>query len=151
MNLGGTAVALKQRLSLIPDLSSNKFLGQSNFVNPGIFIAGLGEEWELTPRLRAFANLNYLMFMDTDAISTALLTDNINPEIGWDLSFGVEYRPLLTDNVKLNIGMGMLFPGAGFKDIYSRASSGVPGYTPDNPKAVSDVLYSGFFSATITF
>ncbi|MEO5714054.1 MAG: hypothetical protein ABIT37_11255, partial [Luteolibacter sp.] len=106
MNLGGTAVALKQRLSLIPDLTSNKFLGQSNFVNPGIFIAGLGEEWELTPRLRGFANLNYLLFMETDAIASALVTDDIHREIGWDLSFGVEYRPFLTDNLKLNVGLG---------------------------------------------
>lgn len=151
MNLGGTAVALKQRLSLIPELGSNKFLGQSNFVNPGIFIAGLGEEWELTPRLRAFANLNYLLFMNTDAVATALLTNNIDREIGWDLSFGVEYRPFLTDNLKLNMGLGMLFPGAGFKDIYSAASTGVPGYTPANPQAVADVLYSGFLSATMTF
>ena len=151
MNLGGTAVALKQRLSLIPELSSNKFLGQSNFVNPGIFIAGLGEEWELTPRLKAFANLNYLLFMDTNSIATALLTEDISREIGWDLSFGVEYRPFLTDNLKLNVGMGMLFPGAGFKDIYSAASTGVPGYTPSNSQGVEDVFYSGFLSATMTF
>ncbi len=151
MNLGGTAVALKQRLSLIPELSSNKFLGQSNFVNPGIFIAGLGEEWELTPRLRAFANLNYLLFMNTNSIATALVTDDISREIGWDLSFGVEYRPFLTDNLKLNVGLGLLFPGAGFKDIYSTSSTGVPGYTPANPQDVADVLYSSFLSATMTF
>ncbi len=150
MNLGGTAVALKQRLSLIPELSSNKFLGQSNFVNPGIFIAGLGEEWELTPRLRGFANLNYLLFMETNAIKTALLTDNIDREIGWDLSLGVEYRPFLTDNLKLNVGFGMLFPGAGFKDIYSTGSTGVPGYT-SNSQGLSDVLYSGFLTAIMTF
>ena len=151
MNLAGTAVALKQRLSLIPDLSSNKFLGQSNFVNPGIFIAGLGEEWEITPRLRGFANLNYLLFMETNAIQTALVTDDINREIGWDLSFGVEYRPFLTENLKLNMGLGLLFPGAGYKDIYSKASTGVPGYTPDNPEDVPSMLSSGFLSATMTF
>lgn len=151
MNLAGTGVGLKQRLSLIPELSSNKFLGQSNFVNPGIFIAGLGEEWDLTPRLRGFANLNYLLFMDTNAIQTALLTDDINREIGWDLSFGVEYRPFLTDNLKLIAGFGMLFPGAGYKDIYSKASTGVAGYTPDNPKDVPTVLTSGFLTATMTF
>ena len=151
MNLGGTGVGLKQRLSLIPELGSNKFLGQSNFVNPGIFIAGLGEEWELTPRVRAFANLNYLLFMNTDAIATALLTNNIDREIGWDLSFGVECRPFLTDNLKLNVGLGMLLPGAGFKDIYSTATTGVDGYTPANPQPVADVLYSGFLSATMTF
>ncbi len=151
MNLGGTAVGLKQRLSLIPDLSSNKFLGQSNFVNPGIFIVGVGEEWEVTPRMRLFANLNYMMFMETDAISTALVTDDIDREIGWDLSFGVEYRPLLTDNIRLTAGLGMLFPGAGMKDIYRTSSPGVGGFTALNPQEVPDVLYSGFFSAIMTF
>lgn len=150
MNLGGTGVGLKQRLSLIPELSSNKFLGQSNFVNSGIFIAGLGEEWDLTPRLRGFANLNYLMFMESNSIKTALLTDDIDREIGWDLSFGVEYRPFLTDNLKLNAGLGMLFPGAGFKDIYSTGSTAVPGYTPDS-QGLSDVLCSGFITAIMTF
>lgn len=151
MNLGGTAVALKQRLSLIPDLSSNKFLGQSSFVNPGIFIAGLGEEWEITPKVRLFANLNYLLFMETDAISTALVTDEIDREIGWDLSFGVEYRPLLTDNIRVAAGLGMLFPGAGFKDIYRTSAPGVPSFTAANSQDVSDVLYSGFLSANMTF
>ena len=151
MNLGGTAVGLKQRLSLIPELSSNKFLGQSNFVNPGIFIAGLGEEWELTPRVKAFANLNYLLFMETDTVATALFTDEIHREIGWDLSFGLEYRPFLTDNLKLNAGVGVLFPGAGFKDIYSNAGTAVEGYTSANSPDLPDVLYSSFFSATMTF
>ncbi len=150
-NLGGTGVALKQRLSLIPDLSSNKFLGQSSFVNPGIFIVGVGEEWELTPKVRAFANLNYLMFMETDAISSALVTDEIDREIGWDLSFGVQYRPYLTDNVRLVAGLGMLFPGAGMKDIYRKTSPGVAGFSPTNPQDTPDVLYSAFFSANLTF
>jgi hypothetical protein len=150
MNLGGTAVGLKQRLSLIPELSSSKFLGQSNFVNPGIFITGIGEELELTPKIKGFANLNYLMFMDTNAISSALVTGNIDREIGWDLSFGVEYRPFLTDNLKFNAGVGMLFPGAGFKEIYSNSASGVDGYSSGS-SAFSDVLLSGFLTANMTF
>ncbi len=151
MNLAGTAVALKQRLSLIPELSSNKFLGQSNFVNPGIFIAGLGEEWEITPRLKGFANFNYLLFANTNSIKTTLVTDDINPEIGWDLSIGMEYRPFLTDNLKLNFGIGVLIPGAGYKDIYSKSSTGVAGYTSSNDSGVPSFLTSGFISATLTF
>jgi hypothetical protein len=151
MNLGGTAVSLKQRLSLIPDLTSNKFLGQSNFVNPGIFIAGIGEEWILTPKLKAIANLNYLMFMNTDSIKTALVTENIDREIGWDLSFGLEFRPLLTDNIRLSAGIGLLFPGQGYKDIYRTSSPGVPGFTPNSPKETPGVLTSGFIGATLTF
>ncbi|MEO5716617.1 MAG: hypothetical protein ABIT37_24270, partial [Luteolibacter sp.] len=84
-------------------------------------------------------------------IASALLTNDIHREIGWDLSFGVEYRPFLTDNLKLNVGLGMLFPGAGYKDIYSRSSTGVDGYTPDHPKDAPSVLTSGFLSATMTF
>lgn len=151
MNLGGTAVGLKQRLSLIPDLSSNKFLGQSNFVNPGIFIAGIGEEWTVTPKIKLFANLNYLLFMDTDAIKTALVTEGIDREIGWDLSFGLEYRPLLTDNVRLTAGLGLLAPGAGFKDIYSTSSPGVPGFPSVSSRDVPSILCSGFFGVTLTF
>ena len=100
--------------------------------------------------VRGFANLNYLLFMETNALETALVTDNISREIGWDLSFGVEYRPFLTDNLKLNAGFGMLFPGAGFKDIYNTASTGVSGYTT-NSQGLSDVLCSGFITAIMTF
>ena len=151
INLGGTAVSLKQRLSLIPDLSSNKFLGQSNFVNPGIFIAGIGEEWTLTPKVKFLANLNYLMFMNTYSIKTALVTENIDREIGWDLSFGMEYRPLLTDNIRLSAGIGLLFPGQGYKDIYRTSSPGVPGFTPVSAKDTPGMLTSGFIGATLTF
>ena len=150
-NLGGTAVALKQRLSLIPNLRSNKFLGQSSFVNPGIFIAGIGEEWELTPKTRLFANLNYLMFMETDPISTALLTEGVDREIGWDLSMGVEHRPFLTENLKIVAGVGMLFPGAGLKDIYRTARPAVGGFTSGASGDIDGVLYSGFLGATMTF
>ncbi|QTN34033.1 hypothetical protein HZ994_17480 [Akkermansiaceae bacterium] len=150
-NLGGTAVALKQRLSLIPNLRSSKFLGQSSFVNPGIFIAGIGEEWELTPRLRFFANLNYMLFMETDPLSTALLTGGIDREIGWDLSFGMEYRPYLTDNVRLVAGLGMLFPGKGLKDIYRISNPAAGGFSSGGSGDIDGVLYSGFLSATMTF
>lgn len=150
-NLGGTAVALKQRLSLIPNLRSNKFLGQSSFVNPGIFIAGIGEEWELTPKTRFFANLNYMMFMETDPISEALLTQGIDREIGWDLSFGFEYRPFLTENLRITAGLGLLFPGAGLKDIYRTTQPAVGGFTSGGSDDIDGVLYSGFIVAAMTF
>jgi hypothetical protein len=47
--------------------------------------------------------------------------------------------------------LGVLFPGAGYTDIYSTSQTGVEGYTPLSPQDVPDVLYSGFLSATITF
>ena len=48
-NLGGTAVNLKERNSLVLDLRSSKSEGQSNFVNPGVAILGIGTEVDITP------------------------------------------------------------------------------------------------------
>src|SRR5437016_6362999 len=96
-NLAGTAVGLKQRNSLVPDLRTSKTEGQANFVNPGVFLAGVGVEIEVTPKLRSFINANYIRFMETDPIKTALFTDRVDNEFGYDLSIGFQYRPLLTD------------------------------------------------------
>jgi hypothetical protein len=40
----------------------------------------------LTPKLRSFINVNYLRFDETDSIKTALLTDKVDNELGWDLT-----------------------------------------------------------------
>jgi len=36
-----------------------------------------------------------------------------------DSGLGVQYRPLLTDNIVVFAGVGSLVPGRGFKDIYT--------------------------------
>src|SRR5688572_28305859 len=64
-NFGGTAVNLKTRNSLLPSLRTSKNEGQASFVNPGVFIYGLGTELELTPKLRSFLNVNYIRFDST--------------------------------------------------------------------------------------
>jgi hypothetical protein len=53
-NLAGTAVAAKQRFSVLPDLRTSKTRGQANFVNPGVLLLGVGADLDVTPRLRAF-------------------------------------------------------------------------------------------------
>jgi hypothetical protein len=151
-NLAGTAVGLKQRASLLPDLRSSKTEGQANFVNPGLFLAGLGAEVELTPKLRNFININYLRFMETNPIETALLMNDIDEEIGFDLSIGFQYRPFLTDNVIVSCGFGTLLPGAGYRDIYRRMKDPVPGLTLHGQAgAADDFLYSGLMVLTLTF
>src|SRR5262249_43183059 len=117
-NLAGTAVNLKQPDSLVPNLRTSKTEGQANFVNPGVLLVGVGAEIELTPKLRSFLNFNYINFAETDTLKTALLTDKVSREFGWDLSLGFQYRPLLTDNIIISAGLGTLLPGRGFKDIY---------------------------------
>ena len=151
-NLGGTFVNLKQRGSLVPNLRTSKTQGQANFVNPGVFIYGLGAELELTPKLRSFVNANYIRLAETDTIMTALLTDNAHAEIGLDVSIGFQYRPLLTDNIILSTGFGALIPGRGFKDIYKTNTDPVPGFDRlDRRGQVDDFLYSGLVALTLTY
>jgi hypothetical protein len=151
-NFGGTAVGLKPRASLIPNLRSSKSEGQANFVNPGVFLYGVGLELELTPKLRSFANANYIHFANTNPLETALVQNGIAREIGVDLSLGFQYRPFLTDNIIISTGFGTLLPGAGYKDIYRRMEELVPGFnTHGDAGGADDFLYSGLFVVTLTF
>ena len=148
-NLAGTSVSLKQRDSLVPNLRASKTEGQGNFVNPGLFIYGVGADLEVTPKLRSFVNVNYLRFANTDSIRTALLTDTVREEIGWDLSVGFKYRPFLTDNFVVSSGFSALLPGAGFRDIYRGNSGSVPGY---GGKDRADSFYYGaLLAVTLTY
>ncbi len=149
-NLGGTMVDLKTPDSLVPDLRSSKSEGQANFVNPGVFIFGLGSEFDLTPKLRSFLNANYIRFAETDPIKTALFTPNVSSDVGWDLSLGFQYRPLLTDNIIISAGFGVLIPGRGYHDIYDSNPNPVPGFS--GPTANSGGFpYSGLIAVTFTY
>jgi hypothetical protein len=151
-NLGGTFVNLKQRGSLVPNLRTSKSQGQANFVNPGVFIYGAGADAEVTPKLRTFFNANYIRLAETDTIKTALLTDRASSEIGFDISLGFQYRPLLTDNIIISTGFGALIPGEGFKDIYKTNTDPVPTFDRDDRRGqVDDFLYSGLIAVTFTY
>ena len=115
-------------------------------------IFGLGAEFDVTPKLRSFLNANYILFAETDPIKTALLTDKVDNEVGWDLSLGFQYRPLLTDNIIFSAGFGVLIPGQGYKDIYKTSTDPVPGFDrTDRRGAVDDFLYSGLIAVTFTY
>ena len=119
IRLTGSGVALNSGDSLLPDLRSNKDEGQANFVNPGIFLANLGAEFDLTPKLRGFANVNYLRFERTETLEQILFQSPIHHSIGVDSGIGVRYRPLLTENFSIAAGAATLIPGQGLKDIYT--------------------------------
>lgn len=118
IRLTGTGITLTPANSILPDLRSSKDEGQANFVNPGIFLANVGTNLDLTPKLRAFVNLNYLQFMRTESLEMLLFEHNIHRSIGYDYSAGVRYRPPLTENIALTFGASGLSPGQGFRDIY---------------------------------
>lgn len=152
LGLAGTMVNLKQENSLVPDIRSSKTEGQANFVNPGVYIFSTGTEMDLMPKLRSFFNVNYVRFVDTNPLKTALLTDKIDDEVGWDLSLGFQYRPLLTDNVIVSAGFGTLLPGRGYRDLFRTTTQAVPGYTSaSNAGHVDDFLYSAVLAVTFTY
>ena len=151
-NLAGTAVNVKQRFSLLPNLRTSKVEGQQNFVNPGLLLGGLGVELDLTPRLRFTANANSIHFDSTDTIRTALLTNQVGRDFGIDLSAGFQWRPLLKDNVIVSGGYGLLLPGRGFRDIYRRVQPGVAGFTATPLAAeVEEHLHSAVLAVTLTY
>ncbi len=126
IRLTQTGVGLVQPNSILPSLRSSKIEGQANFINPGIFIYNVGVDVEITQRLKAIFNVNYLRFHRTESLEYILFQPHIRHEIGWDYSVGVAYRPLLTNNVTLTFGAATLKPGRGFRDIYTTATSDCP-------------------------
>ena len=119
IRLLGPGVLLTTPGSLIPSLRASKEEGQANFVNPGIFLANAGADFEITPKLRGFANFNYLRFERTEPLEFLLFQSPIRHTIGEDFGVGVEYRPPLTENIVVTGGASALQPGQGFKDIYT--------------------------------
>jgi hypothetical protein len=119
IRLTGSGVALTTDGSLLPNMRSSKEEGQANFVNPGIFLVNAGADFDITPKLKGFANFNYLRFMRTEPLEYVLFQSPIRHSIGEDLGVGVEYRPPLSENIVLTGGASMLQPGDGFRDIYT--------------------------------
>jgi len=119
IRLTATGVALVTPMSLLPDLRSSKEEGQANFVNPGIYVFNLGADFDVTPKLRAFVNSNYLLFDRTEPLELLLFQQPIRHSIGTDFGAGFEYRPPLSENIVVRGGASALVPGQGLQDIYN--------------------------------
>lgn len=119
IRLPGAGVALTSPNSLLPSLRTNKEEGQANFVNPGIFILNAGADFDLTPKLKSFLNVNYLRFERTAPIALLLFESPIHNTIGLDYSLGFQYRPPLSENISITGGAAALSPGQGFRDLYT--------------------------------
>jgi len=118
IRLTATGVALVNPMSLLPDLRSSKEEGQANFVNPGIYVFNLGADFNVTPKLRAFVNSNYLRFDRTEPLELLLFQLPIRHSIGEDYGAGFEYRPPLSENIVIRGGASALVPGQGLQDIF---------------------------------
>src|SRR5579863_1892267 len=111
IRLTGTGISLTNPGSLLVSLRSNKEEGQANFVNPGIYVFNVGADLNVTPKLRAFVNANYLRFDRTEPLEILLFQPDIRHSIGMDTGVGLQYRPSLTENIVITAGVSNLAPG----------------------------------------
>ena len=117
----GAGPALSMRNGVLPSLRTSREHGQSNFVNPGLRLLGFGADADITPRLRFISNLNYLSFDDMAVLAALRNRTFASKSIGTDISFGLQYRPALTQNVVFNASIAALLPGQGLRDLYGEA------------------------------
>jgi hypothetical protein len=132
---GNALTSLKSRFSLLPNLATSKEEGQSNFVNPGLHLFNVGYDAELTPRLKAVLNFNYLTFAETESLEVLLQQDGIGRQLGLDYSIGLIYRPWLSQNVIVTGGLAGFTPLEGFRDVYTS----------------NETLYQGFLGLTVRY
>ncbi len=116
--IGGGGVALSGRNAVLPALRSSKEQGQSNFNNPGLRLIGAGIDIDITPEIRLSSNVNYLEFDNTSSLEFLRNQGNIDPEIGWDISAALIWRPLFIQNIVFRVSGAMLVAGDGFKALY---------------------------------
>lgn len=116
--IGGGGVALSGRNGVLPSLRSSKDQGQSNFVNPGLQLLGIGMDVDVTPQVRVLFNLSSIAFADTSVLQYLRNQGSIDRHLGTDLSVGVQYRPFTNQNLVLNASIATLEPGKAYKQLF---------------------------------
>jgi hypothetical protein len=81
-------------------------------------MANVGATADLTQTLSLIGNVTYIRFMNTEPLQILLKQPDIRQNVGIDVSLGVEYRPVLTNNIILKGFGAILQPLDGFSDIY---------------------------------
>jgi hypothetical protein len=122
--IGGGGIDLVGRNGVLPDLRSSKDEGQSNFINPGVLLLGIGGDADVLPELRLSVNFNHLSFNNTTVLELLRQQSPIHRNIGWDISGAATYRPFDTQNLILRTSAAVLIPGQGFEDLYASATPG---------------------------
>ena len=123
--IGGGGVAPSGRNGILPSLRSSKDQGQSNFVNPGLRLVGVGADADLTPQVRVLGNISKLDFINTASLAALRNQKITSKDLGIDVSVGVQYRPLMSQNIVLNASAAALVPGRGLKQLYDEDKRGV--------------------------
>lgn len=134
--IGGGGVTLAGRNGVLPSLRASKEQGQSNFINPGLLLLGVGFDADLLPELRLSANINHLMFDKTEVLERLRQQSGIDDTLGQDVSLSLIYRPFMSQNAVVRFSVAGLIPGDGFDDLYGREA---------------DMPYSVLLNLTLTY
>lgn len=116
--VGGGGVALSGRNGILPSLRSSKDKGQSNFVNPGLSLLGVGADFDVLPTLRVLGNVSYLRFNETEVLGVLRNQAAPDKELGVDISTGLQFRPLYSQNIVITGSVAALMPGKGLRELY---------------------------------
>ncbi|AWW75574.1 hypothetical protein CD351_14145 [Erythrobacter sp. KY5] len=135
---GGRAVAVNGRNGILNNLRSSKEQGQSNFNNPGLWLVGVGADFDLTPEFRLSANANHLWFEDTSSLEALRVEGSIPSEIGYDVSASAIWRPKANQNIVFRLSGAALLSGDGFKDLFDNLGN-------------QDEYYSILANVTLTY
>jgi hypothetical protein len=122
--VGGGGVALSGRNGVLASLRSSKDQGQSNFVNPGLVLAGIGADADVLPELRVIGNVSYLQFGNTTVLGVLRNQSPPSRQIGVDVSGAVQWRPFMSQNLVVNASAAALLPGKGLKQLYDEGQRG---------------------------
>lgn len=134
--IGGGGVALSGRNGILPSLRSSKDEGQSNFVNPGLALLGVGADLDVLPQLRVFGNLSYLRFMETGVLAALRAQPLPSHELGVDAALGMHWRPYYNQNLVINSSLAALRPGKALRALYGERQG---------------TLYSVIFNMVLSF
>jgi len=121
---GGRAISVNGRNGILNSLRSSKEQGQSNFNNPGLILAGVGADFDLTPQFRLTANANHLWFENTSTLQVLRNEGSIPKEIGFDLSASAIWRPKANQNLVFRLSAATLLAGDGFRDLFTARGGG---------------------------
>ncbi|MEP3421675.1 MAG: hypothetical protein ABJN35_08075 [Erythrobacter sp.] len=126
---GGRAVSVNGRNGILNNLRSSKEQGQSNFNNPGLWLVGVGADFDLTPEFRISANANHLWFEDTTTLENLRIEGTIPSDIGYDLSASAIWRPKANQNIVFRLSGATLLGGDGFQDLFDNRGDGTAFYS----------------------
>jgi hypothetical protein len=119
--LQGRGTQLTNFNSFLPNMR-NRFFDPMNFMNPGIMVLTAGCDTTVTTKFNAFVNYNYYKYMEPGAVKQAIIASDgpalaIDNDVGQDITIGLQYRPLIINNIVFNVGSTGFVQGKGFRAI----------------------------------